>query len=204
MDTYLTLARISEGLYKEKGSKFLAFAIPISDEEEIKEILKEKRKLYHDARHVCFAYILGEKGEYTRANDDGEPSGTAGKPMLGTLVSKGITNVLMVVVRYFGGTKLGTSGLINAYREASMDALEQNEVVEKILESRCEILFEYPFLNDVMRIVKEENATIVNQQFDNDCIMKLSIRKRDEEKMRSRLEKVERLRFIEKEEIEEE
>lgn len=204
MDTYLTLARISEGLYKEKGSKFLAFAIPISEEEEIKEILKEKRKLYHDARHVCFAYILGEKGEYTRANDDGEPSGTAGKPMLGALVSKGITNVLMVVVRYFGGTKLGTSGLINAYREASMDALEQNEVVEKILESRCEILFEYPFLNDVMRIVKEENATIVNQQFDNDCIMKLSIRKRDEEKMRSRLEKVERLRFIEKEEIEEE
>lgn len=195
MDTYLTLARISEGLYKEKGSKFLAFAIPVSDEEEIKEILKEKRKLYHDARHVCFAYILGEKGEYTRANDDGEPSGTAGKPMLGTLISKGVTNVLLVVVRYFGGTKLGTSGLINAYRESSMDALEQNEVVEKILESRCEILFEYPFLNDVMRIVKEENATIVNQQFENDCSMKISIRKRDEEKLRSRLAKVERLRF---------
>lgn len=199
MDTYLTLARISEGLYKEKGSKFLAFAIPVSDVEEIKEILKEKRKLYHDARHVCFAYILGEKREYTRANDDGEPSGTAGKPMLGALVSKGITNVLMVVVRYFGGTKLGTSGLINAYREASMDALEQNEVVEKILESRCEILFEYPFLNDVMRIVKEENATIVSQQFDNDCTMKISIRKRDEEKLISRLEKVERLRFAEEE-----
>lgn len=195
MDTYLTLARISEGLYKEKGSKFLAFAIPVSDVEEIKEILKEKRKEYHDARHVCFAYILGEKGEETRANDDGEPSGTAGKPMLGTLVSKGVTNVLLVVVRYFGGTKLGTSGLINAYRTACQDALDQNEVVEKILEAKCDILFEYPFLNDVMRVVKEENATIVTQQFDNDCTMRISIRKRDEEKLRSRLAKIERLRF---------
>lgn len=195
MDTYLTLAKISEGLYKEKGSKFLAFAIPVSDVEEIKEILKEKRKEYHDARHVCFAYVMGEKGEETRANDDGEPSGTAGKPMLGTLVSKGVTNVLLVVVRYFGGTKLGTSGLINAYREACLDALEQNEVVEKIVESRCDIQFEYPFLNDVMRIVKEENATIVSQNFDNDCTMRISIRKRDEEKLRSRLSKVERLIF---------
>ena len=195
MDTYLTLAKISEGLYKEKGSKFLAFAIPVSDLEEIKEILKEKRKEYHDARHVCFAYVMGEKGEETRANDDGEPSGTAGKPMLGTLVSKGVTNVLLVVVRYFGGTKLGTSGLINAYREACLDALEQNEVVEKIVESRCDIQFEYPFLNDVMRIVKEENATIISQNFDNDCTMRISIRKRDEEKLRSRLSKVERLIF---------
>lgn len=195
MDTYLTIAGISEGLYKEKGSKFLAFAIPVSNVEEIKEILKEKRKEYHDARHVCFAYILGEKGEETRANDDGEPSGTAGKPMLGTLVSKGVTNVLLVVVRYFGGTKLGTSGLINAYRTACQDALDQNEVVEKILEAKCDILFEYPFLNDVMRVVKEENATIVTQQFDNDCTMRISIRKRDEEKLRSRLAKIERLMF---------
>ena len=195
MDTYRTIAGISEGLYKEKGSKFLAFAIPVSDVEEIKEILKEKRKEYHDARHVCFAYILGEKGEETRANDDGEPSGTAGKPMLGTLVSKGVTNVLLVVVRYFGGTKLGTSGLINAYRTACQDALDQNEVVEKILEAKCDILFEYPFLNDVMRVVKEENATIVTQQFDNDCTMRISIRKRDEEKLRSRLAKIERLMF---------
>lgn len=196
MDTYLTLARTSEGLYKEKGSKFLAFAIPVSDVEEVKEILKEKRKEYHDARHVCFAYVMGEKGEETRANDDGEPSGTAGKPMLGTLVSKGVTNVLLVVVRYFGGTKLGTSGLINAYREACLDALEQNEVVEKIVESRCDIQFEYPFLNDVMRVVKEENATIVSQNFDNDCTMRISIRKRDEEKLRSRLSKIERLIFL--------
>lgn len=195
MDTYLTLAKTSEGLYKEKGSKFLAFAIPVSDVEEVKEILKDKRKEYHDARHVCFAYVMGEKGEETRANDDGEPSGTAGKPMLGTLVSKGVTNVLLVVVRYFGGTKLGTSGLINAYREACLDALEQNEVVEKIVESRCDIQFEYPFLNDVMRVVKEENATIISQNFDNDCTMRISIRKRDEEKLRSRLSKVERLIF---------
>lgn len=199
MDTYLTLARISEGLYKEKGSKFLAFAIPVSDVEEIKEILKEKRKEYHDARHVCFAYILGEKGEETRANDDGEPSGTAGKPMLGTLVSKGVTNTLLVVVRYFGGTKLGTSGLINAYRTACLDALEQNEVIEKVVEARCDILFEYTLLNDVMRIVKEENATIVSEQFDNDCTMTLSIRKRDEEKLRSKLAKVVRLRFTDEE-----
>lgn len=196
MDTYLTLARTSEGLYKEKGSKFLAFAIPVSDAEEVKEILKDKRKEYHDARHVCFAYVMGEKGEETRANDDGEPSGTAGKPMLGTLVSKGVTNVLLVVVRYFGGTKLGTSGLINAYREACLDALEQNEVVEKIVENRCDIQFEYPFLNEVMRVVKEENATIVSQNFDSDCTMRISIRKRDEEKLRSRLSKIERLIFL--------
>ena len=116
--------------------------------------------------------------------------------MLGTLVSKGVTNVLLVVVRYFGGTKLGTSGLINAYREACLDALEQNEVVEKIVESRCDIQFEYTFLNDVMRVVKEENATIVSQNFDNDCTMRISIRKRDEEKLRSRLSKIERLIFL--------
>ena len=142
-DTYLTLSTISEGLYKEKGSKFLAFAIPVSSVSEIKSILEEKRKEFYDARHVCYAYIIGTEKQESRSNDDGEPSGTAGKPILGSLLSKQLTNVLIVVVRYFGGTKLGTSGLINAYKEASFDAIANNEIVERKIEVPIDILFDY-------------------------------------------------------------
>ena len=190
-DTFLTISTISEGLYKEKGSKFLAFAIPVSCPEEIKETLAEKRKEFHDARHVCFAYILGNEGNEVRANDDGEPSGTAGRPMLGILQSNNLTNTLLIVVRYFGGTKLGTSGLINAYKEASADAVSNNKIIEKTIDETVTVRFEYPFLNDVMRVVKEENPAILEQHFDTGCFMTLSIRKRDFPKLVSRLEKVE-------------
>jgi uncharacterized YigZ family protein len=178
-DTYLTISTISEGLYKEKGSKFLAFAIPVTSVSEVKTILEEKRKVYYDARHVCYAYLIGEETKESRSNDDGEPSGTAGKPILGAILSKQLTNVLIVVVRYFGGTKLGTSGLINAYREASFDALENNEIIEKTIETPIEINFDYISMNDVMKVIKELSPTILNQEFDNLCCMNLSIRKSD-------------------------
>jgi uncharacterized YigZ family protein len=178
-DTYLTLSTISEGLYKEKGSKFLAFAIPVSSVSEIKSILEEKRKEFYDARHVCYAYIIGTEKQESRSNDDGEPSGTAGKPILGSLLSKQLTNVLIVVVRYFGGTKLGTSGLINAYKEASFDAIANNEIVERKIEVPIDILFDYICMNDVMRIIKEMGPTILQQEFDNQCHIFLTIRKRD-------------------------
>lgn len=178
-DTYLTISTISEGLYKEKGSKFLAFAIPVTSVSEVKTILEEKRKVYYDARHVCYAYLIGEESKESRSNDDGEPSGTAGKPILGAILSKQLTNVLIVVVRYFGGTKLGTSGLINAYREASFDALENNEIIEKTIETPIEINFDYISMNDVMKVIKELSPTILNQEFDNLCCMNLSIRKSD-------------------------
>ena len=178
-DTYLTISTISEGLYKEKGSKFLAFAIPVTSVSEVKTILEEKRKVYYDARHVCYAYLIGEESKESRSNDDGEPSGTAGKPILGAILSKQLTNVLIVVVRYFGGRKLGTSGLINAYREASFDALENNEIIEKTIETPIEINFDYISMNDVMKVIKELSPTILNQEFDNLCCMNLSIRKSD-------------------------
>ena len=178
-DTYLTISTISEGLYKEKGSKFLAFAIPVTSVSEVKTILEEKRKVYYDARHVCYAYLIGEETKESRSNADAEPSGTAGKPILGAILSKQLTNVLIVVVRYFGGTKLGTSGLINAYREASFDALENNEIIEKTIETPIEINFDYISMNDVMKVIKELSPTILNQEFDNLCCMNLSIRKSD-------------------------
>ena len=178
-DTYLTISTISEGLYKEKGSKFLAFAIPVTSVSEVKTILEEKRKVYYDARHVCYAYLIGEETKESRSNDDGEPSGTAGKPILGAILSKQLTNVLIVVVRYFGGTKLGTSGLIYAYREASFDELEINEIIDKTIETPIEINFDYISMNDVMKVIKELSPTILNQEFDNLCCMNLSIRKSD-------------------------
>lgn len=192
-DKYLTINAPSEGLYKEKGSKFIAFAVPVSNVEQIKTILEEKRKEHHDARHVCYAYILGvDKADY-RSNDDGEPSGTAGRPILGSLLSAGVTNVLIAVVRYFGGTKLGTSGLINAYKVASADALENAEIVEKTVDEEIHISFDYLVMNDVMKIIKDVAPQVVSQQFDNNCNMVLSIRKGDAPNLIERLKKVESL-----------
>ncbi len=192
-DKYLTISAPAEGLYKEKGSKFIAFAIPVSNVEQIKEILEEKRKEHHDARHVCYAYILGvDKADY-RSNDDGEPSGTAGRPILGSLLSAGVTNVLIAVVRYFGGTKLGTSGLINAYKVASADALENAEIIEKTVDEEIHILFDYLVMNDVMKIIKDVAPQVLSQQFDNNCNMVLSIRKGDAPNLIERLKKVESL-----------
>ncbi len=192
-DKYLTINAPSEGLYKEKGSKFIAFAVPVSNVEQIKTILEEKRKEHHDARHVCYAYILGvDKADY-RSNDDGEPSGTAGRPILGSLLSAGVTNVLIAVVRYFGGTKLGTSGLINAYKVASADALENAEIVEKTVDEEIHISFDYLVMNDVMKIIKDVAPQVMSQQFDNNCNMVLSIRKGDAPNLIERLKKVESL-----------
>lgn len=192
-DKYLTINAPSEGLYKEKGSKFIAFAIPVSNVEQIKTILEEKRKEHHDARHVCYAYILGvDKADY-RSNDDGEPSGTAGRPILGSLLSAGVTNVLIAVVRYFGGTKLGTSGLINAYKVASADALENAEIIEKTVDEEIHISFDYLVMNDVMKIIKDVAPQVLSQQFDNNCNMVLSIRKGDAPNLIERLKKVESL-----------
>ena len=185
-DTYKTIARTSEGLYKEKMSKFISFAVPVSTLDEVKENLEIYQKKYYDARHICWAYMLGH-----------QPSGTAGKPILGQINSFGLTNILIVVIRYFGGIKLGTSGLIVAYREAAAEAIRANEIIECLVEDDIRVAFEYPFLNDVMRIVKEDNVTIISQYFNLDCDMTLRVRRSAVDYLRSRLVKVESLRFLE-------
>jgi uncharacterized YigZ family protein len=194
-DTFRTIKNISKSIYTEKRSKFLAFAIPVESVEEVKAIVSEYQKEYYDARHVCYAYMLGAERLDFRANDNGEPSGTAGKPILGQINSNELTNILVIVVRYFGGIKLGTSGLIVAYRQAAADAIAEAEVIEKTVDEDISFIFEYPFLNDVMRIVKEENPQIISQGYDSDCTMTLRIRKGMIPKLKSRLEKVETLRF---------
>jgi uncharacterized YigZ family protein len=194
-DTFRTIKNISKSIYTEKRSKFLAFAIPVESVDEVKTIVSEYQKEYYDARHVCYAYMLGSERLEFRANDNGEPSGTAGKPILGQINSNELTNILVIVVRYFGGIKLGTSGLIVAYRQAAADAIAEAEVVEKTVDEDISFIFEYPFLNDVMRIVKEENPQIISQGYDSDCTMTLRIRKGMIPKLKSRLDKVETLRF---------
>ncbi|MBR1946843.1 MAG: YigZ family protein [Bacteroidaceae bacterium] len=175
-DTYKTIEEQGEGIYTEKRSKFLAFAIPVTTIEKVKEQVDAYQKKYYDARHVCYAYRLGERGEQERSNDNGEPSGTAGKPILGQIHSKELTNVLVIVVRYFGGVKLGTSGLIVAYRLAAAEALEAVPHIEKTINSEITLRFSYPLLNDVLRIVKEEAPKVVEQVFDNECVVRLSMR----------------------------
>ena len=188
MDTYLTIAAPSEGLYKEKMSKFLAFAEPCRTSEQAKEIVTRYKKEYFDARHVCWAYMLGAERTDFRSNDDGEPSGTAGKPILGQINSFNLTDLCVIVVRYFGGIKLGTSGLIEAYRTATQEALNTASIEEKIIEETITVHFQYPLMGDVMRIVKEENATVLSQDFVEDCRLTLSLRKNQMPRMRSRFE----------------
>ena len=191
IDEYKTITdKVGEGYYTEKRSKFLAFAHHVTAVDEVKEIVAGYRKKYYDARHWCYAYMLGpEKADY-RVNDDGEPSSTAGKPILGQIVKADLTDVLIVVIRYFGGVKLGTSGLIVAYREAALDALAHSEEVTRQVEELVTYDFTYPMMNDVMRIVKDMNPRIIDQQFDNTCTIKLSIRKSEAEKLRTRLKKL--------------
>lgn len=196
-DTYKTISGISESVFTEKRSKFIAIAIPVRSVAEIKNLLEQYQKKYYDARHVCYAYMLGPERKDFRANDNGEPSGTAGKPILGQINSHELTDVLVIVVRYFGGIKLGTSGLIVAYRTAASQALAEATVIEKTVDEEVTVAFEYPFMNDVMRIVKEESPEIIEQSYDMDCIMTLRIRKSQMPRLRSRLEKVETLRFPE-------
>lgn len=195
-DTYKTIEVASESIYTEKRSKFIAIAIPVRTLGEIKTYLEEYQKKYYDARHVCYAYMIGAERKDFRANDNGEPSGTAGRPILGQINSFGLTDILVIVVRYFGGIKLGTSGLIVAYKTAAAQALECASVIEKTVDEDVSFAFEYPFMNDVMRIVKEEEPEILEQSYDMDCLMKLRIRKSFMPKLKARLEKVETLRFI--------
>ena len=195
-DEYRTIAAPSEAIYTEKRSKFIAIALPVRTVEEVKMRLEEYQKKYYDARHVCYAYMLGHERKDFRANDNGEPSGTAGKPILGQINSNELTDVLVIVVRYSGGIKLGTSGLIVAYRTAAAEALAAAAFVERTVDDEVEVLFEYPFMNDVMRVVKEEEPTIVSQTYDMDCMMRLRIRRLSMPRLRARLEKVETLRFV--------
>ncbi len=196
-DTYKTIAAPAEGLYTEKRSKFIAIALPVRTVDEVKAWLDTYQKKYYDARHVCYAYMLGPERKDFRANDNGEPSGTAGKPILGQINSNGLTDILVIVVRYFGGIKLGTSGLIVAYRTAAAEAIGAATVLEKTVDAEVTVLFEYPFMNDVMRIVKEEGSAIVSQGYDTDCSMTLRIRSSLMPRLRQRLEKVETLRIDE-------
>ena len=189
-DEFKTIKGTSEGYYTEKRSKFLAFAHHVESIDDIKALLAQYRKKYFDARHVCYAYMLGAERLEFRANDDGEPSSTAGKPILGQINSNELTNILIVVVRYYGGVNLGTSGLIVAYREAASDAIAHASVETRQVEEIVKYSFAYPQMNDVMRIVKDMNPRIVSQTFDNTCEIVLSIRKSEAEQLRSRLAKL--------------
>lgn len=189
-DTYKTVEQPAEGRITEKKSKFLSFIFHVESPEEAKEIVDEHRKKYYDARHVCWAYMLGPGREEHRSNDDGEPSGTAGKPILGQINSYELTNTLIIVVRYFGGTLLGTSGLIKAYREAAEDAVKNAEVVEKTVDETFTIHFEYLLLNDVMRILKQFENVTWEQDFKESCTMKLRIRKSEFQPLRDQLSQI--------------
>jgi uncharacterized YigZ family protein len=189
-DEFKTIKATGEGYYTEKRSKFLAFAHHVETIDEIKDLLAQYRKKYYDARHVCYAYMLGPERLDFRANDDGEPSSTAGKPILGQINSAELTDILIVVVRYYGGVNLGTSGLIVAYREAAADAIAHCDIEMRQVEEQIHYSFSYPQMNDVMRIVKEMNPRIVSQTFDNTCEIVLSIRQSEAEQLRSKLNKL--------------
>ena len=198
-DSYKTIRAVSEGYYSEKRSRFISYAIPVRTLEEVKEAVAKYRKEYYDARHVCWAYMLGHERLNFRANDDGEPSSTAGKPILGQINSNELTDILIVVIRYFGGIELGTSGLIVAYRTAAAEAIAAAEIEDRTVDETFTIQFEYPYLNSVMRIVKEDGPTILAQQFEMDCEMTLRIRQGEAERLRNRLLKVDSCRLKQEE-----
>ena len=189
-DEFKTISATSEGYYTEKRSKFLAFAHHVENHDEIKLILAGYRKKYYDARHVCYAYMLGAERADFRANDDGEPSSTAGKPILGQINSNELTDILIVVVRYYGGVNLGTSGLIVAYREAAADALAHAKMELRQVEEEVSYTFTYPQMYDVMRIVKDMNPRIISQTYDNTCVIRMAIRKSEAQQLRDRLAKL--------------
>ena len=195
-DSYLTISGPAEAIYKERSSKFLTYAYPVETEEEIKELLDALRKQYYDATHHCYAYRLGPQGEQFRANDDGEPSGTAGKPILGQLLSAKVTNCLVVVVRYFGGTKLGVSGLIQAYKESTAEVLAVSDIIEKTVDKIITVDFSYISMNGVMRVIKEMNPHIEEQVFDNLCTMRLRIRESEADQLIAKLLKIEGVSLI--------
>ena len=194
-DTFFTVSHTSEGLYKDRSSKFFYFSFPVKDEEEIKNHLAELRKKYYDARHHCFAWTLGKDGYQYRANDDGEPNHSAGDPILGQIRSNNLTNILIVVVRYFGGTKLGMSGLIQAYKTSAALAIAENEIIEEKVKASVSIQFAYPVMNDVMKLIKAHDLTILSQEMTLDCKIKLEFRKGVEALIVSSLEEIEGLKL---------
>lgn len=189
-DTYKTISNPSEGLFKDKGSKFIAYAYPVTSEEQIREIVQTIKKEHHSARHHCYAWRLGHEKLLFRANDDGEPSSTAGKPILGQIQSFELTNILIVVVRYFGGTLLGVSGLINAYRNAAIDAIDQAEIVEKLVEKQLLIEFDYGVMNEVMKLFKDEKLPQIDPQFDLKCQIKTTVRLSELDRIKENLNKI--------------
>jgi uncharacterized YigZ family protein len=189
-DTYHTIERPSEGLFRDRGSKFLAYAYPLNSENELKNYLTQLKSLHPKANHHCWAIRLSIDRSVFRLNDDGEPSGTAGRPILNTLLSRDLTNIAVIVVRYFGGTLLGVPGLINAYKSATEDALQQAVIIEKTVNDIYTIEFDYLQMNDVMKIIKEDNLTIISQAFDNNCSIQLSIRKTQVNQTLSKLNKL--------------
>jgi uncharacterized YigZ family protein len=190
VDTYKTIKAVSYGLYREKGSRFISVASPVSSESEIKSITDAVKREHHEARHNCYAYLLGSEGLIWRANDDGEPSGSAGRPILGQIRSFGITNVLVIVSRYFGGTLLGIGGLINAYRSAAESALNNAEIIDHIVHEYFEIIFPYSALNDVMKIVKEERIIQTDHSFDVECRINLHFRSSAKERILGRFSRI--------------
>jgi len=189
-DSYKTIVNHSEGFFKDRGSKFISHAYPVKTEEDVKEILAQLRKDYYDARHHCYSYILNPDKSAFRINDDGEPSGSAGKPIHGQLLSYDLTNTLVVVIRYFGGTKLGIPGLINAYREATRDALNQAEIITKTINEYFQIEYEYPLMGNVMRIIKDENLEQINTQFEISCKIEMRVRKNDYQRIADEFGKI--------------
>jgi uncharacterized YigZ family protein len=193
-DTYRTISKPSEGIFKDKGSKFISFAFPVISEDEIREIIHSIKKEHHSARHHCYAWRLGHEKLLFRANDDGEPSSTAGKPILGQIQSHDLTNILIVVVRYFGGILLGTNGLINAYRNAATDAVNQAEIVERVVEKQLLIEFGYEGMNEVMKVFKDEKLPQIDPQFDLLCQITTRVRLSDQIRISEELKKIEGLK----------
>lgn len=194
-DTYRTVSRISKGIFRDRGSRFIAFAHQVHSTEEIKAILDEYRKSYHDARHHCYAYRIGLTDPSWRTNDDGEPSGTAGKPILGQISSHNLTNILIVVIRYFGGTLLGTGGLINAYKTAAAEAINDAEISEYTVKEFWQLSFPYSAMNEVMKIIKEENLTHESQSFNLDCSLIISFRLSKRDVIMKRINSIENLKY---------
>ena len=194
-DAYLTIKNPSEGIYKEKGSKFIAFAYPILSEEDFKEHLQQLKKDYHDARHHCYAFKLGLTENEFRYSDDGEPNNSAGKPIYGQILSNNLTNVAIIVIRYFGGTKLGVGGLITAYKEATADAINNAKIIEKTVNNYYKIYFDYPVMSDVMNFIKQHQLDVTNQVFENSCEIDFNIRTTETENIIIELEKIEGLKI---------
>jgi uncharacterized YigZ family protein len=192
-DTFKTVSCPGNGIFKDRGSRFLGYVFPVSDEQEIKEIIAKIKKEHHGARHHCYAWRLGQEMEYFRSNDDGEPSGTAGRPILGQIQSRELTNILVIVVRYFGGILLGTNGLINAYKQAAADALNNTEITEKIVQDLIEVTFDYSVMNEFMHVIKEMQIEQVKSDFNLNCSATIAVRKSLSETVLEKLNHIEKL-----------